>query len=585
MKNYGQAVALAVLALVGALAAPVARAASEDAIELAPIIKEGTPADVLMEDPVRPTRGGPSTLGAGEGTVLRGIADELPLPVTDLGHPGTLSQLRGIGRSAEDTNVQTLGIPLNYPQGGGFDLSAFPQFLWSSYRFQEGPSLGAFDPRAVAGTLTLTPWTQAALATPARPARASALVSDPGLQQYAVAASTGPVALVAGLSGGDAFGPSGGASARWELPGVEGAFHLLATSVDAASPGSLSFPTPNARQKTIRAIPVAQADVHLPDRALLKASAFYDFSQIHYNDPDSGFFTNDFAQQAGVETALLAGAWKLGASGRYVTYRKIDFTAPDEAISALSASRTFESGEWLFEPGARVVLVSRFDPEPEASIGVRHEDGTERATFLRLTTSARIPSLADRYYSIPGFSGNPGLTPERDWTGILGEEFHTGGPLSGGFQLYGQLSENAQVSTPNTVLNEGTAEIVALQANARYELTSWLTFTDAFALTGSQISATGGAFPYLPAVSNSLGATVHGRRWDAHAWLRLAGSATVQPGEEVAGYGYLDLDASARVWNGVSVSARVENVFDSPIQLVKDYPLPRTGGVLIVGEF
>ena len=119
-------------------------------------------------------------------------------------------QFRGLGRSAEDTDVQALGIPLNPPQGGGFDLSIFPQFLWASFEFQAGPALGTFDPRGTAGSLTLVPWTSQALASGlAGSGRAIALGSTANLFQVSAAASDGKsVAAVVGTSAGAAQGPS-----------------------------------------------------------------------------------------------------------------------------------------------------------------------------------------------------------------------------------------------------------------------------------------------------------------------------------------------------------------------------------------
>ena len=128
------------------------------------LVKEGTPGDLLMQDAVVPSwQAGGQTCRAGSGTLQKSLSDQIALPVISTSVPGNNVQFRGLGRSAEDTDVQAFGIPLNPPQGGGFDLSIFPQFIWSSYEFQPGPALGTFDPRGTAGSLTLVPWTEQAL--------------------------------------------------------------------------------------------------------------------------------------------------------------------------------------------------------------------------------------------------------------------------------------------------------------------------------------------------------------------------------------------------------------------------------------
>ncbi|MGZ3707884.1 MAG: hypothetical protein ACXWPM_03500, partial [Bdellovibrionota bacterium] len=149
-------------------------------ISLPPIVKEGTPGEVLMEDPIVPALGDSTRLDSGSGSVLHQLANEIPLAAPDPGRVG-FAQFRGFGKSAEDTDVQAFGIPLNSPLGGGLDQSIFPQFLWSDYRFQAGPSLGAFDPRANAGTLTFIPWTERALDEPGVGGRASQLYSSAGV--------------------------------------------------------------------------------------------------------------------------------------------------------------------------------------------------------------------------------------------------------------------------------------------------------------------------------------------------------------------------------------------------------------------
>jgi hypothetical protein len=132
---------------------------AEDLLVLPPVIVKGTATDLILVDQVSPQTHVSHGFDGSSGSSVKALEENLSLPVSQYGSGAPLSQFKGLGRSVEDTNVQTLGVPLNLPQGGGFDFSTFPQFFWASYRFQAGAGLGAYDPRAVSGTLTLTPWT------------------------------------------------------------------------------------------------------------------------------------------------------------------------------------------------------------------------------------------------------------------------------------------------------------------------------------------------------------------------------------------------------------------------------------------
>jgi hypothetical protein len=198
--NKGIQIAIS-LSLLGGLAcgATAAADADEGAYELPSVVVEGSPSDLLLSDPVLSQKNGDFAHVGTSGSVLDPLLEQMALPMDDRGSPGAYTSFRGLGRSADDTNVQTLGIPLNGPQGGGFDLSTFPQFLWSGYRFQLSPSAAAFDPSSVSGTLSLVPWTQKALFEKGREQvfQLSELYSSSGLTQVAAGSRYGNAALIA----------------------------------------------------------------------------------------------------------------------------------------------------------------------------------------------------------------------------------------------------------------------------------------------------------------------------------------------------------------------------------------------------
>jgi hypothetical protein len=595
------------------LAALSSFVANADPIELDPIfvkgIQDGTPADVLIADPVIPPRSGPTHSNSSSGTIQKSISDDLPLPVTGVGRPGNAAQFRGLGRSAEDTDVQTLGVPLNPAQGGGFDLSVFPQYLWAGFGYQAGPALGTFDPRGTAGTLTLLPWTACALREcpsnqPNEDAllRGTAFYSTAHLAQLSAAASDREsIAVVAGQSIGDSSGPSLGLSAK-RAPVT---FHLLFSDLDSKTPGPGEV-TPLAHQRNIRAIPLVQVELPTPGNGILKSSFFYDWNYLRYDDPSFSALpqSQDRVRQAGTETAVLVGPWRLGLGARRIWYETLGQMPLAETAGQLQASRLCEVGSLVIEPLVRAVGVSGYGLSPEVSLGARKDvpGSSGRSIFARAGLSRHFPSLLNRYYSYegfpgyPGFKGNPGLRPERDWTGTVGGEW-TGTNWRVLVQGYGQIAENAQVrtqvdSSTDSLGNEGQARIGALLVTGQATLGKWWDARVSTTGSHSRVTDTGLEFAGLPHWLGVGTLAVHGlgaegeRRWESRAVFRASSSFVGDSaGNRLSGYGELNLEADARIGRSWQATLRVENALDRRIELVRGYPsLGTTLAVSVAGE-
>ena len=193
-----------------------ARGAVAEQIDLPPIVKEGAAGEVLQFDAVVPAQSGAVGGVTGNGSVVSGLQDQLPVSLSQSGRPGNLAQVRGYGISSEDVDVQSFGISLNPPQGGGFDLSVFPFYLWSGFNFQSGPSLNGLNPSARSGTLALIPWSADALKKTGPQSRVGEFYSTSGVNQIFVGHKyQESLAWVAGYSFLKSVGPSGVVSTRW----------------------------------------------------------------------------------------------------------------------------------------------------------------------------------------------------------------------------------------------------------------------------------------------------------------------------------------------------------------------------------
>jgi hypothetical protein len=144
------------------IVASAAELPSTSVIRRAVDLDEG-PLEALTQDSIVPVWHATTEAATARPGLQRTLVQKIPLSMTDQGSPGSLSQIRGMGISAEDTNVQAFGIPLNYAQGGGFDFSVFPAYLWTDLRWRLGGNPLSLDPRGVSGTLSLTPWSARAL--------------------------------------------------------------------------------------------------------------------------------------------------------------------------------------------------------------------------------------------------------------------------------------------------------------------------------------------------------------------------------------------------------------------------------------
>jgi len=575
-------------------------------IELPTIVKEGSASDVLMEDPIVPEYRGKSRTLSPSGGLEQGISQDLPIPVLDTGQPGNLSQVRGLGQSAEEVNVQSLGIPLNSPQGGrGFDFSTFPEFFWDDYQFRLGPSLGVFDPAGISGSLTLHPWTETMLGKSSG-GRVTGFVSDVDLRQYSAGASAQDrVAALIGYSSGRVKGPTGSLSAQQRFGNHRARFHFLGTDVDALSRQSLGAPFD--QKNTTRWIPVAQTDFDLGGETLLKNTFFYDTTFIHAisGGGPGGRTSSTRTSNLGTQNAIVVGNWKFGLSAEHIDYQSMGVGHFQQNAFNLQGARSFslnDAGSTFIEPTVRGTLVSGYSLLPEASLGLSHLYTSQTSGFARVTYSRKFPTLADRYYSFPRrFEGNPGLKPEHDWTAVIGGSFND---LERRWnlttQLYSQYRVDGQVLTSLssgslTYVNADRATIHAAMITGGFHATPWLELKDGITAAVSHVSSTGETFPFVPALLNVFTARFHEATddplWDTSLIARTStwsGTSTLR--ERTPGYALLDFRAGVRVWKveafRLDATGGIKNLMDRQIEIVKDNPIEgRAFSLNLVGTF
>lgn len=564
---------------------------------LPPVITEGTPAEALKFDPIVPAMTAKTPGRSSTGDVVKEISNELPFHSASNLKPGNESGFTGAGKSSEETDVNVLGIPINRPQGGGADLAIFPQYFWSGFSYQIGPSLGAFDPRGVSGSLTLRLWTQDALGTQEQKATVFSSSRGNGIDQISYGRSGERYALMAGLSKGDVFGPGiAFAAIPFNSSTTKVTTHLLFADARVKNYYSERTSTTQARQRTDRVIPVLQLDHKFSSDHLFKTSFFYDFTYVDYrvdNSPSSR--QRKRTHQVGNESALLLGSTRLGLGVRSVSYERHAQSAienlPSEQIVNAQLTHGFRFGNILLEPTVGGTAVTRKGFYPYGTIGARHEiDGFGQ--FARVGFHQRFASLTDRYYEFLMVQGpttlqaipNPGLRSEFVRAAEAGLDFKKDGyrvQLTGFARDYKHARYTATTTIdpppPPTyyqfqIRNAGNAYIYGVTHTQDITALPVLDLGLRGTFMRSKIEDLGAQFPYSPELVGIVKADLHhpDRRYglttvlkgatDMKAYTETTGSPARLPG-----YGYLDVYLYGQVHEGVTVTGGVENVFNRKI--------------------
>jgi hypothetical protein len=573
-------------------------------VTLNPIIAEGTAAESLKFDPIVPAYTGRTKGRVSTGDVSKEIANDLPFHSNTNLIPGNETSFTGVGKNAEETDVNFLGIPINRPQGGGADLGSFPQYFWSGYSYQIGPSLGAFDPRGVGGSLTLRLWTQDAIGTESQRATAFASTRGQNIQQFSYGRSNdgkiGPkYAALAGLTTGTAFGPALSFSAiPYEVGDWKVTTHLVYSDVNAKNFVSERSGTTSAEQHTYRGIPVVQVDKKFSDATRLKTNFFYDLSYIRYEDRANAASKQiKKIHQAGNESAFISRDTRIGFGVRHVSYDRSEQTAigdyPSEQVLNTQITQGLRFGSVLLEPTLGGYAVTRKGFYPTGSVGLRNENRFGEAKFgqfIRAGFTKRFPSLLDRYYEInvsqPGFTlrglSNPGLQPENVRSVETGVDY-TNDVYRNQITFFARDYKHARYTRFTTIspfptilgfqiVNAGNAYVFGFTQSQDWKALPFLDLGTRVTLQRSKIDDVGSRFPYTPEWVGILRADIH--HPDQRYGLEIVNKAATnfityndsnRP-STLPGYGYLDLYGHVEAFAGVNLVLGVENVFDRNIQ-------------------
>jgi hypothetical protein len=515
----------------------------------------------------------------------------IAFPSIQYGYPGGSMGSKLGGLSLDDSQFSTLGVPLNLPQGGGPDLSLFPSFLWSGASYSPSPRLAGYSPQGVSGSVQFDLWTRTAIRDYKSSTDLNRITfnADRNLQNLSVATKKQTASLLAGYNTGRQKGPVASMSLyAIRTPRNQILFHLLGSEQESENPGDKNYPTPDARKKFWRVIPVIESHQEFGDSddpIIWEATLSSDLQQLVFLSPGV-YNTSDRTQQYGLENAIHYRKTTLAFTGRYVDYQSSTFGRFDDWPLITRLSQDFDlDSQWTMklEAGGNQLNTTGFTPD--GGLSLRKAFNDQEAFFMELKTLNKMPTLADRYYVFPAsggskrFEGNPDLNPTRVNMLLTGYETATD-QFSSTTLLKAELRNNIQVQGPlnattNTMINQGNAWLISINEDLAVKPVDFMTQKISATVTASQASSTGRSYPDLPAlaaVQNGIYSFTDA--FDLRHTFRYLGPSKTSTGADHPEYFLADVAADLEIKKDVVATLGCDNVFDSRAEVVLDYPLP-----------
>ncbi|MBC7397176.1 MAG: TonB-dependent receptor [Bdellovibrionales bacterium] len=503
-----------------------------------------------------------------------------PYPAQNYGYPSGASGVNLGGRSVDDTQVTSLGVPLNLPQGGGGDLSFFPSFLWDEVILSPSTSSSGFSPSAASGHLELVPWTRARLVDPRgiKLNSRATLSVDRDLQTYSLASAKEDVAMVAGVLLGRSQGYAGELSYYLlKKPGSHLILHALGTNQKGDSPGSRSYPSPQASKDVWRLIPVIESHQELESGSIIESTLFADFQELSFNDPGpGGSFSNTHTQQYGIENALLSGPYTFALSGRHVRFQSTSFDDVNEWPLYAAATRDFYASDDLsLKVTLNSTYLSKIGLYPGGKVSAKFAADPKTFPFAEISTIAKMPTLTARYYRFGNsYQGNPNLKPEKVHALLFGFQ-HENARVKSTTTFKAEYRNAIQVSSGTTTLNQGDAYLLSLQKELSFHLLDWITLSSHTLLTGSRLKDSRFSYPDLPFFTEVGGLRFDpSDLWSLETNARYTGPSITSTGAFHEPYTLAAISATYHFDQNIHATLGLDNVFNSNAEAVVDYPLP-----------
>lgn len=568
---------LRALFFMGLCLIPIAASAEESAFTLPAINVTGrTSFETLREESLVPVTVIP--IENSRSTLLDDLKWNTLFPLQNFGYPSGANGVSLGGRSIDDTQVTTLGVPLNQAIGGGADLSGFPAFLWSEVRIAPSTTSAAFIQQSASGNLDLTPWSWSILRPTLAPEQSSRLTLswDRDLQTVSIGTRKSDISILAGNTFGRQTGPAGSLSYRFlKSRDLTLTANVIGTDQKGEDPGSTEFPRAAGAKKTTRVIPSIMAQYGLQEGFSIQTTIFGDIQRLEFDN--EAFRSIDRTQSFGVENAIGIGNTILTVSARNVRFTNSDAGTYSEWPAHLGLTQGFnlESGIKL-KATASTEYLSGYGFHPGGRISSEVPLDVKQSVHFEVQATPKLPSIQDRLYVTPFFTGNPDVSPERVYAMIAGFQDQKSS-IETKSQIRAELRSNAILIKEDfsSVENAGSAQFLSLSETASLRIVPSFRLRGDFLATYSRLSKNGNPYPRLPFFSAGGSAIFIPKDWvTLETQVKWMGRSTEANGSNLPAYALLGEKISMNASQDLIVTLGLDNLLDSRIEMIRGYPLP-----------
>lgn len=539
------------------------------------IVKAKSSFDSLSEDEYLPQK--KLSYDKAHGETINRLEKNLVVPSRYFGYPGGAMGSALGGRSIDETQVSTLGVPLNLPQGGGPDLSFFPAFLWSDMTVSMVPSIAGFSTQGVSGSMQLELWTRAQVRELKRSTNISRITGGVNrqLQNFSVGTKNDNIAMLAGMNFGRQSGPAGSLSYYFiRKPRSHFIFHMLGTDQEGDNPGDKVSPTPFDKKKTWRVITALESHQELGDdeQPVTLESTFYaDLQQAKYVSAST---ESNRTQVFGLENALQWGKNTIALTARLVNFQNSTFGSFTEWPILGQYYRDFQlSDAWKMRLAGGGNFVTEVGVSPIARASFKYNIDPDKNWFFEANSLPKMPTLTARHYLYGTYHGNPDLKVERV-NGLIGGYESLGNKVESVTTLKAEYRNQIQIDRGTTTINAGNATMFSLNEDFKWKITERFHNQFGVNLTYSKLATNSLPYPDLPYFSALWNASyVFSDQFKLQRSFRYMGRSTTSTGGEHSDYFLMDLSLDYSPMENTTLTLGCDNVTDKRAEVVVNYPL------------
>jgi len=533
---------------------------------------------------------------SGATTPAEVIDQSVGVMITDQGGRGSLSTVSIRGSRYAQVLVLLDGKRLNSPRDGGFDLSSLPIALDDIERIEivRGSSSALFGSEAVGGVINII--------TKKPQANNSRLAGSMGSHGYDT------LSLGFGNNQGGVYYSFSGERQTYDgyrsnsdldqdtMNGKIGfefspvtAFELSSNylSKELGVPGSLQYPSPNARQNERERVDGALLRTRFGQALDLSLSAQRTQDDLKYKDPQNFVDSLHKSKTDGEEAKLtwIANSWNQFTIGYETRKDRLDST--DSGVHSATLDASYVQDELSLGDSLIVVIGTRRDSH--SVYGDKTSPRTSARYFISGTgtiirasygESFRGPTFNDLYWSDAWSHGNPNLKPEssKETEGSIEQTFGAGASVkvSGYERNVKDLIDWRFDVFPMRPENIGKALIRGYEGEAKFPLSADTTIAANYAYTNPVDELTGEKIYYTIPKTQLKG--ILSIALDSATHLSLERRQVVnyvKPGENDWRYTVMDAKISQTFTSKRGeLFFGMKNIFDRRYEIARGYLMP-----------